>query len=68
MVACFSFISSLSHFNYQRSKHNSIHKKLGNENNGFNHERIHKQINVHEKSKNEETTIVILGVFFFPHF
>jgi hypothetical protein len=51
VVACFSFTSSLSHFNYQRFEHNSILKKLGNENNGFNHERIHRQINVHEKAK-----------------
>jgi hypothetical protein len=51
VVACFSFTSSLSHFNYQRSKHNSILKKLGNENDSFNHERTHRQINVHEKSK-----------------
>jgi hypothetical protein len=51
VVACFSITSSLSRFNYQRSKHNSILKKLGNENNSFNHERIHRQINVHEKAK-----------------
>jgi hypothetical protein len=46
VVTCFSFTSNLSHFNYQRFEHKSILKKLGNENNGFNHERIHRQINV----------------------